>query len=218
MSLNTNIINKVAIKIEFTTKKKLCVGAGGLPFKMIADINFMRLDDKLLIPASTIKGVLRTCMIKVSKLLGHSTKPSIHPAKIAENDDIVTRLMGKPNMMGKIRVDNVLINDADKFSLSHVKINDRKGIAEEHGLFSIEYVPEGTTFSTTIEANNIDVDEMRLLLTALVEMRNSRIGKNGMVDIRIKDIEPNDVISKLKEDEVIKILLDSLMGDKDANL
>ncbi len=70
MSLNINL-NKITIKIEFTTKKKLCVGAGGLPFKMIADINFIRLDDKLIVPASTIKGVLRTCMIKVSKLLGH---------------------------------------------------------------------------------------------------------------------------------------------------
>ncbi len=125
--------------------------------------------------------------------------------------------MGKPNKMGKVRVDNSIIN-VETFSLSHVKINDRKGVAEEHGLFSIEYVPEGTTFATTIEANNIDVGEMRLLLTAL-EMRNSRIGKNGMVDIRIKDIEPNGVIPKLKEDEeVIKILLENLIGDRDANI
>ncbi len=218
MNNDTNIIKNVRIELEFKTRKKICVGAGGLPLKTIADINFIRLDDELIIPASTIKGVLRTCMIKVSKLLGYNTKPFVYPTKITDNDDIVTKLMGKPNKMGKIRVYNALIKDTHTFSLSHVRIDDKKGTAVERGLFSIEYIREGTTFNSVIEAIDIDNNELKVLLAALLEMNNSRIGKSGMVYTRIKSIEPKEELSKLMSDEIIKILMGSLMGDRNEDI
>ena len=178
----------------------------------------MRLDNNLIIPASTIKGVLRTCMIKISKLLGYNVSPFVHPEKIT--DDIITCLMGKPDRIGKIRVYNALLN-SNTFTLSHVKIDDTKRIAEEGGLFSIEYISKDSIFNSKIEAYDINKDELRLLLAAITEMNNTRVGKGGLVWVRISNIKPDkDTILQLfNNDEIINILInESFKGVEYENL
>jgi CRISPR/Cas system CMR subunit Cmr4 (Cas7 group RAMP superfamily) len=215
--MRSNNIN-LNIDIKLETRKKLCIGAGGLPLKTIADINFLRLDDKLIIPASTIKGVLRTCMIKVAGLLGYTAYPYVHPDKIVDDD--VTRLMGKPNEMGRVRVYNAILDYKETLKLSHVKINDEKRIAEEGGLFTIEYIPIGVTFDSRIEACDVNNDEMRLLLAAIMEINNARIGKGGLLSLEISKIEPGrkEIIGIFNNDKVISTILDNLIGDRHENI
>jgi CRISPR/Cas system CMR subunit Cmr4 (Cas7 group RAMP superfamily) len=209
--------NKISIELELKTRKKLCIGAGGLPLKTIADINFMRLNNSLIIPASTIKGVLRTCMIKTSTLLGYKVDPFVHPNKITDN--IITNLMGKPDRMGKVRVCNALLN-SNKFILSHVKIDDTKNIAKEGGLFSIEYIPKDTVFNSKIEVYDINKDELRLLLASIIEMNNTRVGKGGLVSVRISNIKPDKdtILQSFDHDEIINALINYIVEKKHENI
>jgi|GEM_PF-598766 len=213
------IIDNLSIQLTFKTRKKLCIGAGGVPLKTIADINFLRLDNNtLIIPASTIKGVLRTCMIKIAPLLGYTVYPYVHPDKIV--DDNVTRLMGKPDEMGRVRVYSAILDHMSTLTLSHVKINDKKRIAEEGGLFSVEYIPMDVTFNSKIEAYKINNDDARLLLAAIMEMNHTRIGKGGLLSISLSKIEPskNEIIKILNNDKIITAILDNLIGDSHENI
>lgn len=200
------MLNMIKLILEFRTVKKLTIGSGGLPIKTIADITFPRLLDKPFIPATTIKGILRTSMIRVAPLLGFEVVSSVHPTKIG--DDIVTKLMGRPNSNGKIRVHSTILN-GDTFTLTHVTINDKSKVAEEHALFTIEYIPKDIKFNIVIEASNLTLDEARLLFAAIAEMRYERIGKNGLMDIKISN--KSDIPDNLRDDKIISNILEVLM-------
>jgi hypothetical protein len=128
--------------------------------------------------------------------------------------------MGKPNEMGRVRVYNAILDYKETLKLSHVKINDEKRIAEEGGLFTIEYIPIGVTFDSRIEACDVNNDEARLLLAAIMEMKNARIGKGGLLSLEISKIEPGrkEIIGIFNNDKVISTILDNLIGDRHENI
>ncbi|GIU72561.1 MAG: hypothetical protein KatS3mg003_2040 [Candidatus Nitrosocaldaceae archaeon] len=196
----------IKLILEFKTAKKFSIGSGGLPIKTIADVTFPRLLDRPFIPATTIKGVLRTSMIRVAPLLGFEVSSSVHPTKI--KDDRVTQLMGKPNKNGKIRVYSAIL-DVDTFTLTHATINDKSRVAKEHALFTIEYIPKDIKFDIVIEANDLTLDEARLLFAGIAEMRYERIGKNGLMNIKISN--NSTIPDDLRGDKVISNILEVLM-------
>ncbi|MEM4274947.1 MAG: RAMP superfamily CRISPR-associated protein [Candidatus Nitrosocaldaceae archaeon] len=204
MSYNINL------SIEMCANKKLSIG--GLSNKIIADVEFTKINNKPFIPASTIKGVLRTSMIKISHLLTNNIiNPSINPSRIG--NDLVSSIMGKPhnNIYSKVRVSNgILSSDKDtnySFVLSHVSINDITGIAEDNALYEREYVFYMSKFKFELDASSLTLEEARLLFFGLLEMRYQRIGRNGLVDIKIKDARIPD---ELKNDRVVAHILKGL--------
>ncbi|MEM2856234.1 MAG: RAMP superfamily CRISPR-associated protein [Candidatus Nitrosocaldaceae archaeon] len=204
MSYNINL------SIEMCANKKLSIG--GLSNKIIADVEFTKINNKPFIPASTIKGVLRTSMIKISHLLTNNIiNPSINPSLIG--NDLVSSIMGKPhnNIYSKVRVSNgILSSDKDtnySFVLSHVSINDITGIAEDNALYEREYVFYMSKFKFELDASSLTLEEARLLFFGLLEMRYQRIGRNGLVDIKIKDAKIPD---ELKNDRVVAHILKGL--------
>lgn len=202
------MLSSIKLTLRFKTLKKLCIGSGGLALKVIADINFVRINDKILIPASTIKGVLRTSMIKVAPLLGYNVNPTTHPTKINDTDnDKIVSLLGKPNKNGKVRLSSAIL-DKSTFVLTHVTIDDKCRVANEGNLFSIEYLPKGVEFISEVKTiDQINIDEARLLFAGIMEMNNTRLGKGGLLDIRIKDLDmPDD----LKNDKIIKMIMEDI--------
>ncbi|MEM1950819.1 MAG: RAMP superfamily CRISPR-associated protein [Candidatus Nitrosocaldus sp.] len=193
--------------MKFVVKKKLHIG-NNIAIKTIADMQLSRVGDDVIIPASTIKGVLRTCMIRIAKLFGYDIKnSSIHPDYIRE-DDIVTSLLGKPHgYRSKVIIYPVLLKNIQPLILSHVTIDDKLGIAKKGELFKIEYIPTGTEFNVIIEGYNVTLDEARLLFLALIEINYERFGRGGMVEVFIED-EKSSISEDVKADNIIKEVLE----------
>jgi CRISPR/Cas system CSM-associated protein Csm3 (group 7 of RAMP superfamily) len=73
---------KSRICLRFKLEKKLNIGTGSVITKITADNPVFKIDDQIVTPASTIKGLLRTSLIKVSGLLGYNDiTSSINPEK-----------------------------------------------------------------------------------------------------------------------------------------
>jgi len=207
----------ITLSLLFTTKKKLNIG-GGIAPKTKSDVPFMKVkthigESEIFIPASTIKGVLRTSLIRISNLFYQlsNVTDTVNPEKLGSStSDVVLSIFGRPGKSSKIVVSPAIVNGVRTYPLTHVRIDDSTGVAEEQGLFSIEYLPIGVTFKTKISGNNLELEEIRALLAAIAEMRYERIGKAGIVDIKIVRNEskiPEDVV----KDPIISTILE-VMG------
>lgn len=202
--MNEDKAYNITLVLKFKVIKKLHVGNGALAMKLRADLQLTRMrEDEIIIPASTIKGVLRTCMIRIAPLLAYQVKnASVYPTNIRE-DDIITTLMGKPDgYRSKIVVTPVLLGNLQPFILNHVSIDDKYGIAKEGNLFTIEYIPYGTQFECTIYAHHVSIEEARLLFLAIVEMNNETFGRGGIVEVSIAK-EKSIIPEEIRNDSVI---------------
>ncbi|MEM3392314.1 MAG: RAMP superfamily CRISPR-associated protein [Candidatus Bathyarchaeia archaeon] len=172
-----------------------------------------------LIPSSTIKGVLRSSMIRIAYALGfNDVIPSIHPEKIGKAKDIVVSIFGKPGEdFSKIKIENAYY-DGDTQTLAHVRINDKRGVAEEGGLFTIEYIPIGEKFLTKMVCNHLSIEEVRALFGALANLRYERIGRGSLVNVKIVRILPKKVEEEFKKDDVVKLLLDALINKDEGDI
>lgn len=195
------------ICLKFKIEKKLNVGAGSVISKITSDNPLLRINDKILIPGSTIKGILRTSLIRISSLLGHNITPTVHPEKM-NSKDIVTSLFGKPDSEGKIFVRNVFL-DSNTITLTHVKLNDKTNTCEEGKLFSTEYLPHNFEFEVLIELYDVSSEEFRSLMAAIAELNYERFGQAGIVSVRI-DKSKSVVNPDLLRDEISKMVWEEL--------
>lgn len=198
----------LSVMLRFRVIKKLHL-SGIASAKTVADLSLSRMgsSNEFIIPGSTIKGVLRTCMIRISKLFNYSVRNfSVYPEMI-HDDDIITSLMGRPNgYRSKVIVSPAVFTAPNTIILSHVSIDDVTGTAREGNLFKIEYLPPGVEFSSVIEAHNITQEEARLLFLAIVEMNYERFGRGGIVEVSI--VKNSSVIpDEIAKDPVIKEVL-----------
>lgn len=203
------------IKIRLRTEKKLNVG-GAYTIKSRAEVPFQRilLGDKeyLYIPGSTLKGVLRTSLIKIAGTLGFKNVSwRVSPESLAEADphDIVIRLFGRPHdMKSKVFIDPIYLS-SDTQTLTHVRIDDKFGVCEEGALYTVEYLPIGIEFETVVSGRGLDIEEARALFSAILEMRFERIGKAGIVDVKIIR-EESRIPRELAEDKFVKSILEEI--------
>ena len=201
------------IRLRFKSRKKLNVG-GSYSVKSRADIPFQRITmggiTYFYIPGSTFKGVLRTALIKISGLLGYDIHSwRVNPDVLTELDDIVVRLFGGPHdKPSKIYVKPAYIPCTSK-TLTHVSIDDKLGISKKGALYTVEYIPIGIEFGTTIYARGISIEEARALYMAIAELRFERIGKAGILDVWIVRDESR-IPGEIAQDEVIGMVLEVL--------
>lgn len=202
------------IKVRFRTRRKLNVG-GGQPIRSRADLGLKRIEvggkKAVLIPGSTIKGVLRTSMIRVANLAGFgSASFRVEPGYLSDRDDIVTRLFGGPHRSpSKVFVEPIYLEGVEENVLAHISIDDDTGTVKEGALFTSEYLPIGIRFETYIRARGLDRSEARALLFSILEMRYGRIGRSGVVDIEIA-AEESVMPDELLDDPVIKVIWEGL--------
>ena len=204
----------ISLSLLFTTEKKVNISSGGLVLKTKSDVPFARVSvgnegEKLFIPASTIKGLLRTSLIRVSNLLGYSSGvvDSVNPESLrSSKDDIVTNIFGKPGVRSKIKVSPAVLDNLDTYPLPHVKIDDKTRVTEEQGLFTVEYLPIGCNFKVKLVGNNLNVEEIRALMVAITEIKYERIGKAGIVNVKIVKNESN-IPKEVAEDSIVSLVL-----------
>ncbi|MEM3394075.1 MAG: hypothetical protein QXY79_03415, partial [Candidatus Methanomethylicia archaeon] len=106
------------------------------------------------------------------------------------------------NKPSKVFVDPV-IADVQTITLKHITIDDKIGVVKERALFSVEYIPLETRFETFIYGRGLTLEEVRALFTAILELNYERIGKCGLIDVKIIKSE-SKIQKELLEDEIIK--------------
>jgi len=208
------------IKVSFITTKKFHISSS-MPIKIKADKPFMETIDNegeivKLIPASTLRGVLRTSLIRISRALGYNNViPSVQPEKIRNHNDIVTSIFGKPGEdFSKVIIENAYYV-GETYTLVHIRIDDKRGIVEEKALYSAEYIPAGEKFSTRIKCKDFSMDEVKAFLAALINLRYESIGRNSFVFVKVEEIIPKEIMEELEKDEIAGMLLRTLMeGDE----
>ena len=201
----------LSIGLEFQTNVNI---GSSFPVKSRADVPVQKMIKSgkryIFIPGSTLKGVLRSAMIKVAKLLGHDVAPRVKPDKIMKSDDIVTRVMGKPwSKESKIFIDPIYLDEDNIIVLPHITIDDKSGVSKEGSLFTMEYIPLGTRCSTNIYGYGLDMDESRLLFVSIAELNYTTIGKSGLIKAWI-NLDKSEIPDELRKDPIIMEVLEVL--------
>jgi len=196
--------HRFRLELILVTEKKLNVGAGALSPKIKADVPLIHLPgEKCLIPGSTIKGILRTSLIRLLNTLGEKTPPTVHPSSLIDSNDMVGMIFGRPGKPGKIFVYGAIL-ERDSCPITHVKIDDDTRTVAEGALYTVEYLPIGTEFTCRIEGE-LTIDELEYLLLSILEARYERIGKSGLVSFWI-DKKRSEL--PVEESELIKEIVE----------
>lgn len=205
-------MKKAKIIIHLKVIKKLNIGSKKPSLK--ADIPFEKItiggEERLYIPASAIKGILRASAIKIAHLLGHTNvEYTVEPSKLRQSSDIITSIFGKPDHEGKIMISTIPLSSNNTALLYHVRIDDKYGIVKEGSLFRIEYLNIGENFSCEINCHDLSIEEMRLLLAAISQLRYERFGRAGMVEISVD--KHSEVSTEYLKDEIINTIWSELV-------
>ncbi|MCS7136621.1 MAG: RAMP superfamily CRISPR-associated protein [Aigarchaeota archaeon] len=199
----------LTLRLKLRTRKKLLIGSRSLELDPALDVPFARITygehSRLYLPASTLKGVLRTALTRVAEHLGFkvstkSVEPSVLTREATSNStDIICSLFGRPKSpKGKVCIIPALINEKT-YKLTHVRIDDETRTAESGGLYTAEYIPIGCEFEMDLEAKELDLEEAEALFTAIAAMNYERFGRSGLMDVKIdvtKSTIPPELIKK----------------------
>ncbi|MEM3891941.1 MAG: RAMP superfamily CRISPR-associated protein [Nitrososphaerales archaeon] len=200
----------IKLMLYLTTSKKLLISCRTNYFDPLVDLNFARIRYRngrnvIVIPASTLKGILRTSLIRISQLLGYGVKPSIYPSKLTGSEDIVCKLFGRPHAPpSKLFVKTAEV-DANPSILTHVSIDDETRCSKEHALYTAEYLPINYTFKMKVEGKDLNYEEAEALFAALANLNFERVGKAGLIQVKIgkdesvipEELQKNEVISEI---------------------
>lgn len=205
MSYNINLT------LMFTTiSKKLLIGGAAPQSKFEKDISLPRIKNRILIPGSTIKGVLRTSLIRISHLISEECCGSVLPDKMREQHGLDIDLFGGPDRFSKIFISSVILDeDVPVGVLAHNRIDVRTGTVEEEAFFLAEYLPIGISFPVRVYGINLSLGEARALMVSIAELNYERIGRAGMVDVKILR-EKSSIPDDLLKDPLIKQVLGAI--------
>lgn len=166
----------------------------------------------LILPSSTVKGVLRTAITNYLPP-NYSSCGKIEPDEIKEEHKgkgvcDVCKLFGYPDSKDlPCFTLAVKIPEVNRYRVTRVKINDRTQRSEDKGLFTQEVIPANTEFEVTVYFRDSCGDRMlKLLLYSFLALRYWRMGRSAMVDVKLKE----DLCSKVKCDQEMKEIVTSL--------
>ncbi|MBP1358192.1 MAG: hypothetical protein JZD40_06890 [Sulfolobus sp.] len=179
------------IRLEVEAKNLSSLTIGGTSYNITVDTPF----NSLGIPPSTIKGVMRTAInffldMTLEKFTScRQVEPGLIKESHKEPCDVCT-LYGYPDSPeGKVTVE-VKTKVEEKFVLQRVRINDKTNIAEEGALFSQEVIKPETALHFNVYYRGSKNDRLfKLLLYSLLALRLWRIGRNSMIDLKVKRAE-----------------------------
>jgi len=219
-------MRKVTLKLRLTTRTFLTIGSGVPPEPIGPDIILANIShEKVILPSSTLKGVLRKSFIKVSKFLDEPTCESLDVKEMETKHNelrkagktcITCEVFGGPGIEGMLMVEPLVLEEGVSrlMDFTHVSIDDRYGRAARGRLFTVEYIIPNSNLTTNIHLKLPDDMEkathyLRLLLLALANLRYERIGRGGLVDVHLTEAEGIDAFLS---DNVVKELYDSLLS------
>jgi len=160
---------------------------------------------KIMIPGSTIKGILRQISSRIAYMHNLKTCKSIEPEEMVKIKNCsICDMFGMPNKPSKIIVSNAVC-DSEIIPLiqTRIRINKSKGKTEEGALFTMERLPKGLEFEFKIYFKDLSEKQLELLVHALSEMRYHNFGASGgRVYIKVEKF-PSQL-----ETDIIKNLLE----------
>lgn len=169
------------IRVKARALNSLTVGGG--TSTGIVDISF----NELGIPGSSIKGAMRTAISKAieeGEVTGYTSCGEIEPSKMKDCD--VCRVFGYPNHEGIVNVHGVVVKP--KAVLTRVAIDDRTLKAKKGSLFKQEVLKPGTEFEFLVEVkDNATCREIKLVLLSLFYLRLWKLGRGGMIDLKVEE-------------------------------
>jgi len=160
---------------------------------------------EIYIPASSFKGALRSSASRISESYGFRSCGEVRPERIREKHEKIgglcdiCKLFGYPGSAlpsPLILSDLLPVNHVETIALTRVKIDDRSMRAAEGALFLIEHVPPGCEFAGIVELTSTSKEKIALLLLSLAELRLGRMGRGGLIDLRIEDASELEAVVK----------------------
>ncbi|NVM01154.1 MAG: hypothetical protein HWN67_02380 [Candidatus Helarchaeota archaeon] len=204
--------NKFILEIGIQTDEKLIIGTGQMDFRpsRFQQIQKVKVGEKYkpVIPATSIKGVLRTNAMKIAHLLGLKSCGKIKPEDITQahksTNCHVCSIFGAPNIPSKIIVEDAISKDKeiifDKYT--GIKLNSKSRVTEKGALFQYEAVGIGQNFQFNIICEGLTTDESKLLTYAIRELQIYGIGRYGgslkITSLNLGEL-PDEVRSIAKE-------------------
>jgi len=200
---------EVVVRVTLKNLSSLTVGGGSTISSIDIPLN------PLILPASTIKGAMRTAVHNaIEYLLPEGEKKytscgEIKPEKIKPCD--VCSLFGYPNSRDTgcftIEIDEEKLQKSKKTYITRVAIDDKTQIASEGSLFTQEVIPPNNEFSFSI-FYRCDLRLFKLLLYSILALRYWRLGRNSMVDVKVENA--GEICKSIQCDDEVKSILSQL--------
>ncbi|MFX1296214.1 MAG: RAMP superfamily CRISPR-associated protein [Promethearchaeota archaeon] len=192
------------LEVEIETLSHVLIGSGATFVRPSLNIVLLRRKagdkNKIFIPGSTIKGLLR---INASRLAHFLEMESCYSIKDPKPCD-VCRIFGMPNLESKILVSDAYPKeDVIPLILMGVTINRKTGTAAKEQLYSYEAIPPHTCFQFRIILKDFTPKETDLVFLALHDLQYQRFGRGaGRIRYRIlnmNNIELPSLSERIKE-------------------
>lgn len=145
-----------------------------------ADIEPIKTENAVLIPGTSIKGVLRT----------------IAEGQCLCSTETVTKLFGDEGVAGVMRISSVLFG-LDTVVHTKVSIDPLSGKARRGALYSVEFLKPCSAGDFTIEVYEDDEKLINCLLASLSGLRIYGLGRGrARVDVRVNQGVRNELLGK----------------------
>lgn len=181
----------IRFRVELKPLGLFLVG-GTSPIFTPSDISFYRTRDlsgdayRPTIPGSSVKGVLRASLSRVAHAFGMRVC-SDWPQSYDDCDSCY--LFGAPGAGGCVWVSDFNVKgDEMTLLLTHVSLDDSTGTARRAALYTSEYVQPGVVFEGCIDYDG-ELRRLPALLIAMAALRTDRIGRRGVADLRIANVD-----------------------------
>ncbi len=183
-------VSEFVLRVSMRTMSSFTIGTGG----NFVDIMFSELG----LTPSSIKGGMRTALswaIRRGMVRGSSCD-EIYPSMITRRHQgrpcDVCSLFGYPDHEGRVMVtadgNRTLWDKPYVQVVTHVSIDDDSGTAKRGALFRQETASPEEEFHFAVRVQG-DEEDLCLTLASLHFMRFLRLGKGGMIDLKVTGVE-----------------------------
>lgn len=222
--------NRITIRGKLKFETQVHVGSGETQVLDVRNSVLKLKDGRPYIPASSLKGAIRSEVERVAKTQGlpvcnsmtRKASPKDDAAEKQDEPCIVCGMFGSQEVAAHIVIHDAFPSDSS-VTLNfqpHVGIDRKSGVKVDKALFSFETISPETSFNFEMVIENIDRDDerMKVLKYVIYEMREGFIqlgGKKstGLGMFKLLDCE---VTERRQENytEVKKEELDTFLSDK----
>lgn len=181
-------MSKITFTFDLVCKSRIHIGSGFAKTYGV-DNPILRRRNQCVIPGSTIKGLLRTALYRVAPTVGKAGCNEIVPDRMRMCP--VCDLLGMPNRPSKVFVQDALPTHGVDITLATgIAIDRSAGKVSEGALFTSEYVVPDSHFTFKIEADDLNANQLKLLLTGFIEMAESGFGRmRQKMEMNLREID-----------------------------
>ena len=222
--------NRITIKGKLKFGTQFHVGTGEIQVLDARNSVLKLKDGKPYIPASSLKGVIRSEVERIANAhkkdvcdpLNPKASPQCHDFNNQDEPCIVCRMFGSQKLATHILVQDAFPSDSSvDFNFQpHVGINRKSGVKEEGALYSFETISPETSFDFEMVIENIDRDDerMEILKYVIYEMREGflQFGGKKSTGLGMSKLVDCKVLERRREKytDIKREKLEAFLGDR----